>query len=242
MTAGRLFFGAVRRSRCVWEPIFEKSATRSEKRAEKAGGPARKRAGSLWQLAGVEAEAFGARLGRRHGRAVSLRVAMLAALVVYERRTHPSGRAVCLLQLRPGRVCAGMAGLLVLVGAAGAVSAYACAGLAATITALLLPGAVVAARSVGARARLRRSLPVGAHVYVHSVASTLPGAGAELLREVVAEADRKGWALVLDASNRELAMYYEQFGFVARGEAVKMPDGSDHLRMWRPQPAVGDGK
>ena len=61
---------------------------------------------------------------------------------------------------------------------------------------------------------------------MHSVASQLPGAGAQLLRGLTQEANDKGWSLVLDASNERLVQYYEQFGFVVRGAGVRMPDGA----------------
>jgi len=78
---------------------------------------------------------------------------------------------------------------------------------------------------LGPRGRRRR-------VYVHSVASTRPGAGAELMTSLAGEADQKGWLLVLDAGNERLGTYYSRFGF-ARGGAVKMPDGNLRVRMWR---------
>jgi hypothetical protein len=48
------------------------------------------------------------------------------------------------------------------------------------------------------------------------------------------EADAKGWSLLLDASNEKLAEYYGKFGFCAMGPTVRMPDGSQRVRMWRP--------
>ncbi len=103
------------------------------------------------------------------------------------------------------------------------------------LTALVsLPLAVSATRALPARVRLDRIGPHGHrhHVYVHSVASTRPGAGAELMASLAGEADRKGWLLFLDADNEKLASYYSRFGF-ARGGAVTMPNGTVRARMWR---------
>jgi hypothetical protein len=110
------------------------------------------------------------------------------------------------------------------------------------LTALaFLPLAVRATVALPARRRLGRLGPPGhrRYVYVHSVASTRPGAGAELMTSLAGEADQKGWLLVLDAGNDSLGAYYSKFGF-ARGGAVRMPDGTVRVRMWR-QPQDGRG-
>jgi predicted N-acetyltransferase YhbS len=90
--------------------------------------------------------------------------------------------------------------------------------------------------------RLGRTGPPGHRhqVYVHSVASTRPGAGAELMASLAGEADQKGWLLFLDAGNEELGTYYSRFGF-ARAGAVRMPDGTVRVRMWR-QPQDEQGR
>ena len=102
------------------------------------------------------------------------------------------------------------------------------------MAAALLPFAIGAVKARPGRKELAKLTPPGRHVYVHSVASQLPGAGAQLLRGLTQEANDKGWSLVLDASNERLVRYYEQFGFVVRGAGVRMPDGARHVRMWRP--------
>jgi len=70
-------------------------------------------------------------------------------------------------------------------------------------------------------------------VEVHMVASEEPGAGRALLAEVAAEADRNGWALVLDAANDRLTAYYRDLGFEAIGPAADMPFGERVTRMVR---------
>jgi hypothetical protein len=70
-------------------------------------------------------------------------------------------------------------------------------------------------------------------VEVHMVASEEPGAGRALLAEVADEADRNGWALVLDAANDRLTAYYRDLGFEAIGPAAEMPFGERVTRMVR---------
>ncbi len=65
------------------------------------------------------------------------------------------------------------------------------------------------------------------------VASEEPGAGRALLAEVADEADRNGWALVLDAANDRLTAYYRDLGFEAIGPAADMPFGERVTRMVR---------
>lgn len=77
-------------------------------------------------------------------------------------------------------------------------------------------------------------------VEVHMVASEEPGAGRALLAEVAAEADRNGWALVLDAANDRLAAYYHGLGFLPIGQPAEMPFGERVTRMVR-RPSPGPG-
>jgi hypothetical protein len=233
--AGQPVLGALGRSRHASMIKMPKSATETAfctKKREDAKGQSRD---SLWQLAGVEADAFGAGRGSSNGRRVRLRTVMFLRLALYERRAHPSGRAVCLLGLRQCRFRAAVGALVLVLCAVGALSVYAGVVLAAVIIAVLLPGAVGAAQALAQSAtRSAAWAPAGPHVYVHSVASTLPGAGAELLRALTREADSKGWSLVLDARNEKLARYYRNLGFVPGGPPAKMPDAGSHMRMWRP--------
>lgn len=55
---------------------------------------------------------------------------------------------------------------------------------------------------------------------VRCLASVRRGAGAELMWHLAAEADRRGWVLVVDAASVSLSHYYEQFGFVGQCQAI----------------------
>jgi len=74
-------------------------------------------------------------------------------------------------------------------------------------------------------------------VEVHMVASEEPGAGRALLAKVADEADRNGWALVLDAANDRLGAYYRCLGFEPIGPPEDMPFGERVTRMVR-QPSA----
>ena len=189
---------------------------------------------SLWHLAGVEVRAFGGRDARTFLRRALFRTAMLLSLVAYAKRVHPSGQALCLLWLRPWRFLGGIAALLLVVCTTGALYPVLGAVLVVVITAVLLPCVIGTVKARPGWKELAKLTPPGRHVYVHSVASQLPGAGAEVLRGLALEADEERWSLVLDASNEKLVRYYEQFGFRALGPGVQMPDGARHVRMWRP--------
>ena len=78
-------------------------------------------------------------------------------------------------------------------------------------------------KASSAMRRLRTAHPEEPYWLVSSMASVQSGAGAELLREVVAESDSKGWILVLEAANSGLVDYYARFGFVVAAEAERMP-------------------
>jgi hypothetical protein len=189
---------------------------------------------SAWRLVGVEVQAFDrARPLSWFGR-IAFAGATGLALVAFHRRVHPSGRAMCLLGPRPGRIAAATAGVLLALAAVTVLSPVG-AGAVLAVTALLaLPSAVRAVRGLPAAAALRRASPPGHHVYLHSLASTKPGDGAELLRMVTGEADDKGWSIVLDAGSLGLVRYYERFGFQARCGPVLAPGGGQRVRMWRP--------
>jgi hypothetical protein len=167
---------------------------------------------------------------------------MLIALGAFDRRVHPSGQAVCLLAPRWPRLVLSTTGAVVIAGLIGAVLAPLGWALLVLTALVFLPLAVRATMALPAKRRLGRIGPPGRrrHIYVHSVASTRPGAGAELMTLLAGEADQKGWLLVLDAENENLGAYYLRFGF-ARGGAVSMPDGTVRVRMWR-QPQDGRGR
>jgi hypothetical protein len=207
---------------------------RAERRPTRSTTPATRQRYSLWHLAGVEIRAFGDRNAGSLWWRLVFRAAILLSLVAYARRVHPSGQALCLLWLRPWRCVGGIAGLLLIVCTAGAISPVLGAVLVAAIAVVLGPCAISAVKLRPEWKELSRRTPPGRHVYVHSVASQLPGAGAQLLRALALEADENGWSMVLDASNEKLVRYYQQFGFVPRGPGVRMPHGARHVRMWRP--------
>ena len=189
---------------------------------------------SMRHLVGVEVRAFGrARPAGWFGR-LTLTLGSSVALFAFERRIHPSGGAVCLLGARPGRVALGIGGFWVALVAVGGASRPAAAALLAAIAVLSLPSALRATIELPAQLRLRRATPSGRRVYLHSLASVEPGAGAELMRLVAREADEKGWSLVLDAGNQELARYYRRFGFVAPWGDAPPPAPSRRVHMWRP--------
>jgi len=98
-------------------------------------------------------------------------------------------------------------------GIIGALSPWAGGALLVLTASVFLPLAARATVALPATRRLHRIGPPGRYVYVHSVASTRPGAGAELLASLTVEADEKGWMLALDAGNETLGTYYSRLGF-----------------------------
>ena len=234
MFTGEPFLGANEGSRRVFVKERAKKALGAAHCTEKSPRLPNRTKHSRWQLAGVQAAAFSVANRRAKTRQFHLRTGMFFALTVYDCRAHPSGQAVCLLGLRKGRFTVLVAGLVPLIATAGVLSPYAGSALAAFVIAFLMPGVVGAFRGRAANHQLKKLTPPGRHVYMHSLASTLPGAGAALLRELIREKDRNGCSLALDASNEKLAAYYARFGFFAQGDAVRMPDGTRHTRMWRP--------
>jgi hypothetical protein len=234
MSAGEPFLGALDGSGCVFGKERAETAPGTAYCTQKSLKFQDRTKHSLWLLAGVQAAAFNGANRNAKTKQFHLRTAMLLALTVYDRRAHPSGQAVCLLGLRKGRFILLVAGLVLLIATAGLLSPYAGSALAALVLAILMPVVVGAFRARAANNQLKRLTPSGRYVYVHSLASTLPGAGAALLHELIREKDENGCSLALDASNEKLVTYYAKFGFVAQGDAVRMPDGSRHTRMWRP--------
>lgn len=204
-----------------------------------ATGSARPSGRGVWRLSEVAAEAFGPQpqfAGTRRG---PLRLVMLAQLMIGDVRADPEGRAVCVLSGASRRpairgTAAAVVGTAVMVGL----------WLTATYTwpvLVLLLGAAwlfwpMARSSLAgrpARRALAHSRPLGRSVMVHTVASVVPGAGVELIRTVINEADRRGWNLTLVAANPTLAGYYRQFGFSPCGPAVCLPCGQHATPMAR---------
>lgn len=197
-----------------------------------AGGEVGSRA-SVVELAGVVASAF-QRVDPRgpFGRSARRGIA-LVALVLYERRVHETGRALCLVNARWGRVIAITGCFVVCVGVLGLVSEVAAMACLIALACTLAPLGVGGARALPAQARLSGQTPAGRHKYVHSLASVERGAGAELLGALCDEADLKHWSLVLDAGSSKLVSYYEMFGFRTCGRPIRMPNGQFHVRMFR---------
>lgn len=193
---------------------------------------------SVFELASVVTIAFDRVEPRGRVRRWAFWAGTLAALFLYERRVHESGRAVCLLGLKRRRVAAGAAALVALEVLAGGVSTAAAVGVVMATAAILVPLGVAGLRVLPARARLAGRTPRGRyrcpHRYLHSLASTKPGTGAELLRQVCAEADSKDRHLFLETGSGRLVSYYAGFGFEPCGNPVRFPNGELHLRMWRP--------
>jgi hypothetical protein len=189
---------------------------------------------SLRRLLRVEVMAFDRALPRTWGARIAFAGETSLTLWAYHRRVHPSGRAVCLLGLRPGRVGVVVAAFTLSIGAMGALAPMAAGAVCACIVAVLLPSAARAIGALPARSRLRQGSRPGPHVFLHSLASTQPGAGAELVRSVTDEADQKGWTISLEAASEELAHYYECLGFQAQGVPVPVPGGGRHVSMCRP--------
>lgn len=187
---------------------------------------------SVFSLASVETEAFCRRRVVSRRSHVALWVLMLVAILTFDRRVAPSGKAVCLLAPRRGRqvlLFGALALFVCLVAGAAPVPALASVALLIVFSVRTLSGRLGELQQGG---RLRRRVPDGRHLYVHSVASVQPGAGSELMRELVMEADEKGWSLLLDADNEALARYYTEFGFVAQHpEDISRPG---RVRMYRP--------
>jgi hypothetical protein len=195
--------------------------------------PQRKSPSSLLHLAGVVASAFDRVEPRGPVGRLARRVDAIVALFGYKRRVHESGRALCLVGLRWGRVIGATTVLVVVAASASAISEVAAASLVVVLACMLLPLGFAAVCSLPSRARLSRQTPPGRHRYVHSLASTKRGAGADVLRALCVEADVKRWSLVLDAGSEALVGYYEVFGFRRCGSAVRVPRGRFHVRMVR---------
>jgi len=199
-----------------------------------AGCGSAQRQPSLLGLSRVVLEAFNKVERRGALRTWGLWVGTLVALLLYERRVHRSGKALCLLGLRRGRVASAAASLVVVSGVLGTISGALALSLVAIVVLAFSPLAWNGIRDLPARLYLARATPEGAHVYLHSFASTQPGAGAEVLRQICVEADFSATALALDAGSPRLVDYYRAFGFGTCGRPVTGRRGSQLQRMWRP--------
>ena len=206
-------------------------------RAPRPGRP------GAWAVSGVLAVAFSnSPLYRGMPRSL-LRLLMVATALTGEWRVNSEGTAVCFINtparrsklIMWGLTGATIASLLILLAVPwpGWVGV---AVLAVAMVALWSLRRVVKPSwaSMRAQRKLRGRRPAGPTVLLHSVASVEPGAGARLLRAVGAEADRRGWTLVLDAANEQLvAKVYRPVGFEVTGEPVAMPWGDRRVPMAR---------
>jgi hypothetical protein len=189
-------------------------------------------------LAGVEASAFADRpeasVPWPVAKRACLRAMMWLTLVVCERRANEAGTALCMLNPSARRavlrVTAPLSILLVWLAFAAAPVFWL---VMFVLLAFWAPCVWSSLRSRRARRMLKSFGPAGKAVFVHSLASLERGAGAVVMRELLAEADRKGWRLALDAGNVRLAEYYTAFGFVALGQPIRMPSGLSMVRMAR---------
>ena len=189
--------------------------------------PVRGRPGR-WRLAGVMTAAFADQPQFAGIRRWLLRLVFWVQLWLGDYRADPDGAAVCSVGTRSPVVKAkAIAAATVVLGILGGLIVTASitwpvvVGLVG-VDVLYWPLARRSLRGIGVRRQLARARPVGA-VLVHTVASRQPGAGRALLDQVNAEADRRGWTLVLDAANERLASYYSELGFTPSGAPVRMP-------------------
>ena len=221
----------------------------------------------VWQLSGTATRRFVNLPYARYvlpvpGRRAIVRVTSFTALAWGGWRANSSGTAVCGLigasgpRRRPAAVAVWvLAAVATLAGWVGWVALWSAIGLiiVAVLTFLGFAGIMMllgrrAARVGRAKSKLGKlNLTVApqtqgacrAHqVEVHMVASEEPGAGRALLASVADEADRNGWALLLDAANDRLAAYYRGLGFLPIGPPADMPFGERVTRMVR-QPLPG---
>ena len=208
---------------------------------------------SLWRVSGVAARRFSELPYARYvlpvpARRLMVRVALLSALGWGGWRANEPGTAVCGLKGAVGRrqrlpaVIAwgimGLAAIAVWIGWAAVWSSIGLIWVPAVsflcAFALLVLLGIRGARVSKAKASLPRvDADRGRVVEIHVVASVEPGEGRRLLDGIVAEADRKGQRLVLDAANDRLVDYYGTFGFRAIGAAATMPYGERVTRMVR---------
>jgi hypothetical protein len=204
---------------------------------------------SIWHLTQLGLRAFRDQPQTRMQwpilRSLCLQVLLIVSVTTAERRVHPSADAFCLLTTRSrrGELTAALVGaalavpILLLVAFLPIVFYLVVLALAV----LLLPSALLSVRTRRPRRILAASAPGGPLIGVHTVTSSVPGHGAEVMNMVAREADSASWSLVLDAANERLADYYSEFGFQPCGEGVVMPWGERVVRMVR-RPNVEGGR
>jgi hypothetical protein len=199
---------------------------------------------SAWRLAAVQAGAFSPTRQYRGVWAPALRGLLWLLLLVGEYRSNAEGTAVACIRRRNARSVARKAvvacvGLAVVIGLAAAFGPIVLLTVYMAVFLPLAPMLWRSARAVPAGVRLGRRQPKGGHVVgVHTVASSLPGAGRQVLQALNAEADIEGWTLTLVAADAPLVAYYARLGYTPRGPAETMSYGDVRTVMVRPPQAT----
>jgi hypothetical protein len=198
---------------------------------------------SRWQAAGTLTRAFEGRPVCAGLRRWQLRPMFWVQLVLGEWRCNESGSAVCCLSRGSAWVRAkAIAATLLLLGVCAVLVAFPAITwpvvLVLAVTALAFwPLAKRSFAGRRARAELARNRPAGRSVLVHSVASLAAGAGRDLMARLNAEADGRGWRLMVETANDVLVDYYRQLGYVEVGRPVVMITGDISVTMCRaPRP------
>ena len=202
------------------------------------------RAPGAWRVSGVLAKAFASSPQYRGVRRWVIRLLMLVTATAGEWRTNANGTAVYFISQRSLRKKAALVlltlGVLPILAALIAMATI--SNTTAWVSLLLITMLVLSLRrlakptwaSTRAQRELKKCQPPGPKVVVHSVASVERGAGARLLEDLNAEADRHGWTLVLDAANEALAAkVYAPLGYEPTGKSVTMPWGHRRVPMAR---------
>ncbi len=195
-----------------------------------------RRGRQAWALARVEADAFadeGCATAWWFAPWGSTRAAMALLLLVADRHVAGDGGALAMVGwgsgmgwALPARAAGAVAAALtVAVLLAAWLSPAAPMLLALVLFALVSRQVPSSWRDRKARRRLRALRPDDARL-VHSFArarGTGPGRGGELLEELHAIADARGWRLVLETDCPKLVAYYQGYGYVELGNEVMGP-------------------
>ncbi|HVA44472.1 MAG TPA: hypothetical protein VNF50_13400 [Acidimicrobiales bacterium] len=173
-----------------------------------------------------------------------LRALVLLSILTSDVRVHPDGQAFCLLA-RPS-VRRDVLAVSLMAAAVAALAGMVVAApilfwvVVVAILVLILPSLRLSLLAHRAHKVLARSSPTRPYVGVHTVTSTCPGHGRQLMADLGREADSKGWTLVLDAANEALAGYYSDLGYMSLSRPVLMPWGERAVRMSR-TPTIEQG-
>ncbi len=203
-----------------------------------------RRGGRVWALADVLADGFAAQTVSMWWFAPGLctRLLMAAQLMIADRHVAADASAVAMLGSgrRAGAIAARVVAAVVAVFAlllvlAVVVGVWAPLAVAVLLFGLMSRGLPRVWAERKARRRLRALRPPGARL-VHSVVRArwaLAGRGRELLEELHAIADEKGWLLVLETEHPRLVAYYERLGYRRVGVGESMRSGATRWAMVR---------